>query len=112
MAAEKENASKQVQSLRTDAARMRMKQQQIDQQASKELPANKVCAFGTVMREPTDDRRISSAHAGARALTECASCLCQGLFSLYHNISKIRWDGECTGLFKTGCETPLPCRYL
>jgi hypothetical protein len=109
MAAEKENASKQVQSLRTDAARMRMKQQQIDQQASKELPANKVCAFGTVMREPKDDRPISSAHAGALALTECATCLYQGLFSLYHNISKIRWDGECTGLFKTGREIPFPC---
>ena len=109
MAAEKENASKQVQSLRTDAARMRMKQQQIDQQASKELPANKVCAFGTVMREPKDDRPISSAHAGALPLTERASCLCQGLFSLYHNISKIRWDGECTGLFKTGREIPFPC---
>jgi hypothetical protein len=49
MSTDKENASKQMQSLRTDTAHMRLKQQQIDKEASKEMPVNKVRACWRVV---------------------------------------------------------------
>ena len=109
--ADKENASKQMQSLRTDTAHMRLKQQKIDKEATKEMPVNKVRAGMHGMHWRTYGCLVSSAHAARSLTARCsgASCL-QGLFSLYHNISKIRWDGECTGPFQSVGETHPPTR--
>jgi hypothetical protein len=43
MSVDKENTKTQVQALRADTSQMRLKEQQIEKEVSKELPASKVC---------------------------------------------------------------------
>ena len=45
MSVDKENTKTQVQALRADTSQMRLKEQQIEKEVSKELPTSKVCVL-------------------------------------------------------------------
>ena len=108
---DKENTKTQLQAIRTDTSHMRLKQQQVEKEVSKEIPQNKVCVgchHGGVL----DYSMLRNKHT--RPQLHCKKVLLRSPLSLlmYTNVRRVCCTCTTTSARSAGMASAQVCHSM